>query len=587
MDIIQDLTARKLLQSNLNPTICTGIAVSEFEKSLDFLSNLLTSVFDKRTPGFKFVGIERATPEDAANLMRTCNSFQGYDRMKSNLFLIRINFTFDVNGDPEPVSREIFLIYPNAHGLTYLAGSLFNVRGVLYDKFLSPSANSVFIRLYKDKSSVNKLVHSVRSTAAPDGRIHEAVTYITPAVAVITAKNTPRSPLMLYLIINFGYEGAMMRTLGFVPEILPIEKFGDDKDSYYFTSDEMSCKTANYMRYFNIPSKFKNKPPVNMYTIPDVCIRVPKKHYPLKGDYLKHSLLPLNTAMGAMFYILDHFHTDILEALHDREYWINILGVILFGSKVRVNKRYADTMRHLNALDNLVDVTMVEKIHLEFGDDLGEDFSRDGYYGILLAVYRSFNEWIATSSAISASCYDKRIENLYSVFYQLILSTNRLPNLMDGVAKNRITDARYQVNTGYLPGGAYSIRRKKANEIVVLDNVSITCDNRVLSTATNICLQLNLNSSGNKKGPPVADASMTLDPSHAIGGSPNSLTKAKLQPLATVNPFVRLVDNVIVPTQKQLDSMKPLAKVLAKGMGGTEFKNVPAVYRRSLSHLKL
>ena len=558
MDVIQLMAEKSSLQYPLNDTVCSGIATTEIKHSRNFLNNICESVFKDRIQGLVYKGLHMTSPEHAVSLMGNNSGFEGFDVTRSDIYGVRVEFEYTVaDGTVHKLGRSFFMSSVDDSGLMYLSGGLYNVAPVLFDKCLSPSNHNVFIRLYRDKSRVERRVYKVVHNRTT---IQGSVVYLHPNIRdnVTGLCNSPDAAVFLYLFITFGYAETMRRVLGYVPEIVHAADKEEEGYLYYY-SNELRGEVQKYR------NKFKDYKPTKL------AIRVKKE---LVTDKLKLVSAVVNT-----MYAIDHTQGLNIGDMENSQVWSVTLSNILLGNKFSVQERLSRLEKHLNSLSELVDVFMAKRFELEFGTSLDQygNVERDGFYGILLIIYLNFDKWSRASNYITASCYDKRIECMYGLHYRTIVSINQLATKLKKVTYGVEHTMKKFLNQGLTSGHVFKIRKSDA-PISALEPVAVVSDNKMFGLSTSMTLQLNLKSSSGKPGKSngkIADGSTLLSPSHSIGGTTNGLSKGKVSPLCRLNLFAPIKDGTIVPCARLLASTKKLEEIVSRTSRQPQAADIP------------
>ena len=572
-DKLQEMTERSSLQYSLNDSICSGISTKEVGSSMKFLNNIFESAFRNRVKGLVYKGLERLTPEATVGLMGPGSVFKGYDITSSMIYAVKVSWDYYPTEDakkPVKLHRSFFMPYVDSNGLIYISGGLYNLRPILFDKCLSPSAHNVFIRLYRDKSTTHRINYRVVHNKTT---IQGNVIYIKPNVKGYKPKlmNRPHPGIFLYLFVKFGYTEAMRHILGYVPEVILNQgPHNEDPDYLYYYSHEMRGENQKY------------RTKLGAYTATRIALRVKKSEVQDKKK--------LESAIVNAMYAFDHGNTIMPDDIDNIQVWKVVLSQILLGQlNIPIQDMLSKLELHLTTLDELVDLFMVTRFRLEFRDSLDTygNVEEYGFYAILMIIYHNFDKWVRSSTGITASIYDKRVETLYGLHYATIVVINKLATTLCSVKYGVTGSLQRKINKNLTSGHVFGIR-KPDSTLVALDSVTITSDNKLHGLTTSVGLQLNLKSSGSKNSKSngsIADSSTLLGSTHSIGGTITGLSKAKVSPLQTLNIFANYNNGTIVPVKSLIRSTENLTNIVAKNPRNTSIPAIPEEFLLTMNDM--
>ena len=535
MDKILLDTSKKVIEGAEINSDLMNLTSTELLKLETEVDKIFKGVFHYTPGNVSYKGLRRCTVEETVAHMTSRKSVRPIiDIARNNTYLVKMFFEFE--GSPLP-PRYLYLIYGD--DLIYLGDSLINISPVISDKCISPAKTSLYIRLLRDKTGVNMVPYGIqRNGADSTGKVLYASIYGNTTRINKSPITRSETTLVLYLLVKYGLKSMFKRITG-------LDIITGSKTTLSKLGNKYTIFSSRGMRQRGYIGKD--------YTPTNISFAVP----------VTEDLDVVNDAIASLFYILDHFPTIKQEELENTDMWTLILGKTLFGNQ-NIANLLDITQKHLISLDGYVDSYMQSIISDEFGTTLGEDFSEDGFFKILIAISKNFTTWSAAAEVIAGSAYGKRYEILYYIMYNIITSVNRVGFELEQLKPESRTPYTVSMIFNYklTPGKIFSIRDGNA----ACSHLSVCADNRLLKVSTTATLQLNTKNANraSKDNASVLDPSTILNATQVVSGTMYGIGKSNLAPQGFMNIFTPYDKTTNKLHTKIPDDIRPLEKVLSK-----------------------
>lgn len=520
----------------VNKDIVNSIAAEHIKEIEEYMTRFLSGVFKGGSNNITFKSITKCGVHETLKQLRAgpANSLK-YDVTVSDLILYNISVAFGGT----TVNKYSYLPFCREAGLMKIAGSTYRLISVLSDKSLSPSANHIFARLFRDKIRFESTPYTVLKDGEPAIiKIIISSIYNPRERNKLYTKSRP-GPL-LYILAHYGFTEAMQRLLGWVPKIVDADYVNPDEVIFSTTGDR-PAKTFLGSVYF--PTKAR-------IAIPKGC-----------------DVATVRLIVGNLFYILDHFSYVTPETWDDAGTWRVVLGKIICG--VDTSPAILRTVdKHMCSLNNYVDSFMVSKLYEEYHESLDQDFTEDGFFKILIVIMQRFEQWVLAADEITASTLDKRFETLYHLLYDVIKSINSFSFDIEQKRENFGTDSAIlkHFNKKVTRGRVYSIRLNN----ITCSPITYSGDHKYFKITSGAELQLSIptasssKSSSKARAVGAANATTTLHETQMYCSTQNAITMDRLSPATYLNIFAPYdpVSRTFIPTEKMLADTDQLRNIL-------------------------
>ncbi len=552
--------------------LLNSFATKEMSKTMEYLSGIFSSIFNKEDSTLRFVTMEMLKPEEVIAYHKLKNI--SWEITVSDLYWVKI--TFEYNGDV----IEHYMLYPFSKqgGLMTVAdNNRWSIMPLLSDKIISPNNSSIFIRLLRIKMKFSRLNHICmkKEHGAPVAQtlmrsIQE--TFIYKAESKARVPNNGKPTIIHYLLTTFGFKKTMKKILGHGAKVIhrkDVDKYDNSKYVIYHSTGR---KPSN--RRLKIATKTTAIHPD--YIGSELAIVVPKKS--IKDEKL------LDSVIVGMFYIIDVLPETTVEDMEDLNYWVYTLGLLSMGAK-NDDIIISNIVTHIKSKIQDVDDYMKKRIYEEFKDYLNVDIENDGIFALFIAVVRNFDIWTGMSNVITATAYDKKFDVLYFLYYDITVNINRLhldltrkENKKGGIPLER--KAVITAISGILNYKvAYGIHKNQTT----CSMTDYTSDNYALKITNQIGLQVNtkaMGQAGGKNGS-VVDPTTLLDESHVVAGTLSGVSKSHLSPLITPNFYIQVdpKTKTVINSASSKRELSKLADILNKVDGRISVKDLPKEFQ--------
>jgi hypothetical protein len=524
----------------MNSDIVNGLAVKMMPFAEQYVDEVMRTVSRSFPPGLVYLGCERCTPtEEFRNSTRAYGSDDGrssgkkrvVDIVRSDIYSMKYLFQYDYQemeggrlvNKSDIITRYLYLPFVGEAGGTTIGGNKFFIHPVLTDKVISPSNETIFVRLMRDKIIFKRLYYTIfvdntKTTMnvvwaslyrnASNGRVIDKVTK-----AVSTAAH--------YLLGKYGFSEFFQKYFGFVPEIGYLNGKMIPADPEYVVFRSTGLKPKGNIERNYIPT--------------DIFFRIPASRH---NQYIRDMI-------AGIFYVIDHFPESArIEYFDDPRMWRAMLGSIIFSNSYSTGKILENVKEHYNSLDQYVDTIIVKKL-IESG------YPCSDFYDLLALTIKEFSYWLIASNQNVNTMYGKELSILYPVFYPI---TKELFSLVFKLNKAflkkplSLKEIIEIMNRSLKPGLIFKLRRAEAPK----SNISYCGDNKFFRITCIIIPQENnvTGGDGKKKKKRISenDPINKLHASIAEGGGYLNITKPNPVGTGRINPYVFLdASSTIVP----------------------------------------
>lgn len=507
----------------INPDIANGLAVKLQSRLERYLDDIIRGVAKNFIEGLRYIGCVRCTPQEEYDFStkmssNKSNNRRTFDIAKSDLYLVK--FIFSYNGIMLP-NRYMYLPFISDAGFMFISGSRFVISPVLSDVVISKGLNNIFIRLVRDKITVERLPHNVYING-----VRETIQVVWSLIHHKIKKDTSRSSvkantsLAHYLFCKYGVAETFKRFAGCNVIIGELEI----NPTNYPPEDWTICSSVKLIPRGNKDANFAG-----------TNIRLVFRNN-------EFNTLAKNLVAG-FYYIVDNFPDRFrVDTLNDTTVWLITLGNILFITGTN-SSQYVDAKEHLESLDEYMDEVVINKLSTInlFCTDIYQLFS---------IVITNFNDWVIQARDKVNSMYGKELSILYflleditkafiKLHYRLKKLANKKPG--DGVNKKRLTER--DITTAMMqilkPGIIFFIRKDN----IGVSNVSYSGDNKYFEVTSILATQKSnakKTSSNDKKD--TTNPAKRLHVSIAEVGGYLSFTKSEPSGHSQINPYVKTRD---------------------------------------------
>ena len=521
----------------LNPILAKGLATTHMQHVEDYIDSVYRSVAPGFPTGLKYLGCRRCDPiKEHAEITRNRNSKCVFDVARSDIYLMEYMFTYaETGGQPEPISRFMYLPFVGQAGTIYLSGSRFVISPILADQVISVGLNNIFVRLLKAKLTFNRISHHYVANGRTENiqvawsKIYNKKATTNAPKATTSAKST----LVHYLLSKHGFS----QMFEIYTNSRPIVGSEEITTEHYPENEWVICKSsyaeARSGRVQGASSDIR------------IAIRISEYNNDVRN------------LVAGFFYVVDYFPTRVVpELVDDRRLWMILLGHIIWSGSVSEVKLYTDVVDHINSLDQYMDAIYSQKLKA-----IGYE-SRDLYH-LFYRIISTFNEWLLTADDRVSTMYGKELSILPFVCYEIVSAINNLYFNLNAAKKKEFSSKKILtlMNMNLRQGLVFKIT--KDHGAVTTTNTS--GDNMALKITNLLVPQSESNKNGGKKGRTVlSDPTKRLHASIAEVGSAWALPKSAPDGRSRLNLTLNISETGLVlrdPTKVELlDSVQQKIK---------------------------
>lgn len=502
-----------------NRAVVDGLVCTYMEYSLEYIDRVIKTAMTH--PDIEYLGYQLCTPKEEYNeITKNRSNRRTYDIAKSDIYLVKYMFAF--KGEPLP-PKYLYLPYVNDGGIIHLKGAKMHLNPVLCNKVISPSFNSLFVRLLRYKINFKRCYHAVYiDDIRQAGNVVWSDIYIRVASGKLPATTKANSTVIHYLLGKYGFNGVFEKYHGFIPVV-----GNDEINTKNYPKDKwVICRSTNF------------KPKTHIEPVHDgvdIRVAIPKDKF---NDSVKTTLI-------GFYYVADHFPDRVkLDMLDSTYIWKILLGHILFSGSYGENKLFADIDEHYSTIDEYVDSIVREKLH-ESGCMVND------FYDLLAYINANFNAFIMNNESSSLNMYGKSLEVLYWTLYEVTSDIFRVsfklnkPNLRSPMTHKNVIEI-FNKNMRMR-----AIRSLTSNGIVI-EAVGYCGDNKYFKITSKVTEQESMNISSGGKSRTSLGPDKHIHPSAIEAGNVLFLAKSDPTPCNKINPYIRLdlKTGTIVPNPK-------------------------------------
>lgn len=494
----------------MNPMVMNGLAVEHFKGLEKHMDSVFRSANKGFPDGLEYVGCQRTNPfEEYLELTKERNGKRYVNMARSDVYLMKYFFRYKGIDLPP---RYIYLPFVGEAGTMFLGGSRYLVTPILTDKVISPTKDSVFVRLLRDKVTFYRTPHTVvidgvRETVS----ITHSEIYRTTASAKRNERTTKAvTTLIHYLFAKYGFFETFEKYLGFKP-ILGTSEINEKnypRDEYVIV-ESSGVKPRSFIGKFYEPTHLR--------------MAIPKDYW---NNDTRHFV-------SGAFYVIDHFPSrlNVTTIEHSRTFVI-LLGHIIFSGVYAENELHKRIEEHYVSLDEYMDESVKQQL-----EEIG--YHAENFFDLLAIAIKMFNKWIIEGNENITSLYDKELSILYHILFSI---TSGLFNFSFKLTKAgtrkdlEVKDVMDVLNKYLKTGLIYSITKSHVNMM----SLAYSGDNKYFKMTSIMTPQAASNRTTRKKKSKnsTSDRSKKLHVSLASVGSYINLPKSSPRGDSRINPYL-------------------------------------------------
>lgn len=531
-----------------NEHVVEGTGKEILELAPSYLSDIVESnMLSLKKCDLEYLGWRKLTVEEEySKMFGKRESGIQYDIAKSNLYLVEYKYRYKGKAH----SVYAYLPYANDGNLLEISDTMYHVVPVLSDTVISPSHREVFVRLLKDKLTFKRLDRNfIRNGEKVPGQIVYSNIFRIVGRDIEDRLGSMVPPVSLYLVRQFG----LLET---------IRRYTGSNDVIITTNDQLTDSIKdNYNVYTTTGLKPRTLKENIVYKGHNLCICVNKNNKNINF---------LDNFIYGIIYTLDIFPNradeliDLLSigAVDDEKlFWEILLGRIIFKDSYTIDRIVSDLGEHFDALDSYLDSIIKSKLK-------EADIDVNTFYDLLAVIMKNFNIWLLNSKEYNSNIFNRYIDILYYILYDLIVAINRtFMELSRKSAKKELSESEvisiFNNKKNLLYRKIYQITKSKTMNICIA-----LCDysGDIKYPKTTSLLEDQSRGNGVRRGKQsqFPESTRTLKGQDLILGSMLFLTKKSPSPRFRTNLYLKydIYTGRVTPDKDILDKANYLDKML-------------------------
>lgn len=496
-----------------NSDVTRGLATVHLRHAPDALASVIRCAAPKFPEGLVFLNWRRCTPEEELTQMSPIRKGRRQVELaRSDIYLCC--FMFKHNGEEIPI--YMYMPFSKSAGNMMLMGSTFLMSPVLSGNAISVGQDEIFVQVNRGKMTFKRIYHMFRvndcgvSVYLVWGNIHNALSAKpVPGSArkLVTAKTTCGH----YLFCKYGVTETFKR----FAKADVVVGYPDQINETNYPSDRWMICTSTQVKPRSLRSK--------VWSPSHLAVAVPKDQYNHTTEML----------MGVLFYVADHFPDRVIPRDVDQvNLWRILLGHIILPAGDSEAKIFTNINNHMESIDAYID-PMAQM------DLAADDIHVDDIYQLFVLIIQSYSERLIDAAGSLASMYDKKLNVLRYVMYELRTAVFMMMfGLQKLAAKKPIlqaADVKKVLETHLKPRLIMRINRGHPE----VSSYSCSGDNMFVKGTSRILQQADASNRGSKSKGMVPDDRMVLDASIANVGSYLQQPKGDPTGRGVINAYVR------------------------------------------------
>lgn len=364
----------------------------------DFLNTRFAAnikIIDDKIP-LRYLGYRYMSPEEEHRAGLSKNTKTTIDIAESSLYMVEFKFSYD----GQPITKQVLLPYSERGNLMKISNTTYVVSPVVSDRVFTPSDNSIFAKLAITKINFNSIVYNIRLNGV---KIPMQVIYSNEIIRIkVNADNIgkPIPPIALYLLAKYGLRGTIEKYFN--------GKEGDIKLIYGEVSEEDKKEYAIYQSCKERPRSHRD----TTYLGHDTKILVRNE---ISDDvslinlvssiiYALDMLPELGEDAVEVFnnpeYAIDDFEKKVRIFDVEKEYWLLLLGKLVFKDVWSPGRIITDMRKNLAALDYYLD---------DYSKSIAR-YEMEDFFDMIKLLLGNYNKWIIEHKEFNGSLENKFVD---------------------------------------------------------------------------------------------------------------------------------------------------------------------------------
>lgn len=527
MSLFGDFVAN--LTPKMNQEVAEGFCYHRIENALEHIVNHTHyNCLEKSRTHLRFKGARVLDPDEVFHERYRKRTNVPYDLAKNTFYLAELAFEY---GDGIFEANLLVNVpYMDKGNILYALGRKILLMPTITNKVISVGELGIFVSVGTTKYNVYRLNYQIREdNSQRNFSVIHSPQYINPSKRLPDTTRA-KTTLLHYLLCFYGYEGAMMRVLGFVPEVT----MNEVTDPNMVVFESMGDKPRSWLG--DAADYPKN----------DIKFVVPRdKNEPT-----------LTYVLGNLIYILDHFPKRIpISQFNDTRTWRRYLGEIIFSGEHGIPWLIEKIDKHcpglLDEFDVKVKNNLLDRSHPK-GDLSGGEKIKPvtNQIELLELIFKKFNDWMVEGGDKNIF-YNKTLEAESFILgptthniTTLLLEIIREERKNDGNPLDVKTVSNIFRSAGLLNNNIYKLR----SERVFASGIEDPTDHLYLKRTVRVVNQESDSVNVEAGGSNTATRNRISSEAAQVGSILN-LPKKNPNPLTRLNPYINLepVTYTIIP----------------------------------------
>lgn len=418
-----------------------GKAIEIFKNMPSYLDKKFASsmkMLDSSIP-LKYLGYKHLTPKEEYKANISSGTKTSIDLASSTLYMVEYLFEYE----NEKFKKPLLLPYAKRGNIVDISNTAYTIGPVLSDRVITPNDNGVFFRL--DISKINVFAQS--KNIRVNGRDTPTSVIYSSDIARVTVSSDnigkPVPPIALYLFAKYGIDKTLQKYLKFRPDDYIFGLYPKGELECVHTDEENDEENAEYEEKLALQKRYEEIKESGLYNIYESTKVRPRSHrdtiYEGQDTYIAikktinietfhenmitsiiYSLDMLPELGDDAYYLYEHAKnnpTDKDACDDEKEFWLLLLGRLIYKDAYSQARIIGDLRAHLNVLKGYLDQTAKDLIAVH---DL-EDF-----FDLIGLTLKDFNKWVMHYKEYNSDVENRYVDMDYYTSYDISYTFNKV-----------------------------------------------------------------------------------------------------------------------------------------------------------------
>lgn len=523
----------------LNPRVAEGYARTQLDTVDRDLHDVLYSAKRGFPEGLVYEAYERVSPTETFKYLTSpmaSSTKSQFDLARTDVFLVRFKFSFQ----GQPVKDQyLFLPFVDDCSRMHIRNSLFYIKPVVADTLISVESDYIFINL----TSTNGNIYKRKYTVLVDGvaEYHNIIYALLHHELSKLHRKYKNKAVKLRILSVAHYLFAKFGVLETFRRFEDTDLFigTDDINVKEFPKEDWVIVESSGIKPDGHPDKF--------WVGHNIRVALPR------AKATPHVL----SLLTSMFFVLDNYPNELTpEWVKDKDWWVKILGVIVFGTEMSEIDAFDKAREHFVSMDGYFDTIAREEAR-------NRNIFKDDMYEFLHYLSENFTLLLSTEVERGAnSMYGKRLTvsryillDIYeNIFKQINFSKKKSGQMTKQDIETMLSKAFklrqvFEINSG----------------LQYVSTIQSPSDCRMFKITCSVLPQQKTQPKSNEISvAALRDPKRTLDISFVECGAIQHLPKSHPIGDAIVSPFVKTTSNgTMVPSTEYAELIRQTEKLIA------------------------